>query len=452
MPENREKAQQDALAIFRAAVARVDPFEMLVSALSIEGGELVVRTELDEARYPLADYDRIVVAGMGKAAAAMARGAERVLGERIAGGVVAVKAGYADRLTRLSVVEAGHPLPDRGSLEAADRILALGRGLDERSLAIVLISGGGSSVACAPADGLSLEDKTATTGLLLSCGATIQEVNCVRKHLSAIKGGRLAAAYRPATVLSLVLSDVIGDGLDAIASGPTVPDPTSFAEALDIVRRRGLESLLPSSVAQRLRAGAAGSLPDTPKPGDRAFERARTVLLGTNTLALLAARKKAVALGYSSLVLTSRLTGEARLQAPLFLAIGQDIAASGFPLARPACLIAGGETTVTLRGSGKGGRNQEMALAFLSALGKSPAGGEGLLFLAASTDGSDGPTDAAGAFASREVLRRAGALSLDPDAFLADNDSYSFFDSCGALLRTGPTKTNVCDIQLLLVI
>ncbi len=450
MPVNWERARQDALAIFRAAVARVEPCEMVASALNIEDGALVVRSGLDEARFSLADHDRIVVAGLGKAAAAMARGAERILGSRITDGVVAVKAGCADRPTRLPIVEAGHPLPDRGSLEAAARILALGHGLDERSLAIVLLSGGGSSIACAPAEGLTLEDKVEATGLLLSCGATIQEVNCVRKHLSAIKGGRLAAAYWPATVLTLVLSDVIGDDLDAIASGPTVPDRTSFADALAIVRRYGLESRLPDNVAQRLREGTAGSLPDTPKPGDRVFERTRTALLGTNRLALLAAREKAVALGYSSLVLTSRLTGEARDQAPLFLAIGKDIAASGFPLARPACLIAGGETTVTLRGSGKGGRNQEMALAFLSALADSPAGGEELLFLAASTDGSDGPTDAAGAFASSALLAQARAAGLDPAAYLANNDSYAFFEACGGLLRTGSTDTNVCDLQVLL--
>jgi len=218
-----------------------------------------------------------------------------------------------------------------------------------------------------------------------------------------------------------------------------------------VVRRRGIGSALPQAVAERLRRGLAGELPDTPKPGDPAFARTRNILIGTNRLALMAAEAKARELGYSTLTLTSRLTGEAREVALAFLGIGKDIAASGFPLSRPACLLAGGETTVTLRGKGRGGRNQEMALAFLAALARSPGGAEGLLFLAASTDGSDGPTDAAGAFASAEILARARRSGLDPEAFLADNDSYAFFDRAGALLRTGPTNTNVCDIQVLLV-
>ena len=453
-----ETARRDAESIFRSALKRVEPAAMVRRCLRIEGGELVARTELEEARYDLAAYDRILVAGMGKAGASMARGAETVLGERLSGGVVAVKEGQVERLTRLRVIEAGHPVPDARSVRAAAELLGIGResgdpghGLDERTLVIVLISGGGSAIACAPAEGLTLEDKAAATKLLLSCGATIQEMNCLRKHLSAIKGGRLAAAYAPATVLALVLSDVVGDDLDAIASGPTVPDPTTFADALAVARRHGIEGSLPAAVADRLRRGAAGELAETPKPGDTAFDRVKTILVGTNRLALMAAESRARELGYNCLALTSRLTGEAREAALMFLGVGKDIAASGFPLARPACVVAGGETTVTLRGGGKGGRNQEMALAFLAALRRSPKDSEGIMFLAASTDGSDGPTDAAGAFASRYVLERAMAASLDPDAFLADNDSHRFFDQVGGLLRTGPTGTNVCDLQVLLV-
>ena len=446
-----DEARRDAESIFRAALERVEPAAMVRRCLRIEGGELVARTELEEARYDLGAYDRILVAAMGKAGASMAGGAEAVLGERLSGGVVAVKEGQVERLTRLPVIEAGHPVPDARSVRAAAELLGLSLGLDERTLVIVLISGGGSAIACAPAEGLTLADKAASTKLLLSCGATIQEMNCLRKHLSAIKGGRLAAAYAPATVLALVLSDVIGDDLDAIASGPTVPDPTTFADALAVARRHGIEGSLPAAVAERLRRGASGALAETPKPGDAAFDRVRTMLVGTNRLALMAAESRAKELGYNCLVFTSRLTGEAREAALTFLGIGKDIAASGFPLARPACVIAGGETTVMLRGKGKGGRNQEMALAFLAALRRSPKDGEGLVFLAASTDGSDGPTDAAGAFASRDLLERALAASLDPDAYLADNDSHRFFDQVGGLLRTGPTGTNVCDLQVLLV-
>ena len=453
-----DTARRDAESIFRTALERVEPAAMIRRCLCIEGSELVARTELEEARYDLGAYDRILVAALGKAGASMARGAEAVLGERLSGGMVAVKEGQIERLTRLRVIEAGHPVPDARSERAAMELLGLGRepgntgrGLDERCLVIVLISGGGSAIACAPADGLTLADKAAATKLLLSCGATIQEMNCLRKHLSAIKGGRLAAAYAPATVLALVLSDVIGDDLDAIASGPTVPDPTTFADALAVARRHGIEDRLPTAVAEHLRRGAAGKVAETPKPGDAAFDRVKTMLVGTNRLALMAAESRARELGYSCLVLTSRLTGEAREAALMFLGIGKDIEASGFPLARPACVIAGGETTVTLRGKGKGGRNQEMALAFLTALRRSPKDSDGFVFLAASTDGSDGPTDAAGAFASWDVLERAKVAGLDPDAFLADNDSHCFFDQVGGLLRTGPTGTNVCDLQILLV-
>ena len=440
------------------------------------GEELVVRTGFEEARYALSDFDRIFATGMGKASARMAAGLERALGDRLAGGLVAVKEGHVEALSRIRLVETGHPVPDERSQAAALAILdlghTLGTKLTERDLVIVLVSGGGSAILCAPAEGLTLPEKAATTRLLLASGATINEVNCVRKHLSAVKGGRLAAALAPATVLALVLSDVIGDDLDAIASGPTVPDPTSFADALSIVRRYGIEDKLPEPVAQRLRSGAssgagslagivasggavvsgaAGALEDTPKPGDSLFARTRTLLVGTNRLALTAAEAEAKKRGYRSLVLSSRITGEAREVALVFLGMGKDIQASGFPLERPACLIAGGETTVTIRGKGLGGRNQEMALAFLAALGRSPKDGEDLCFLSAGTDGNDGPTEAAGAWADLELYRVAIEAGLDPDLSLAHNDSNSFFTEAGGIVWTGPTNTNVCDVQILLV-
>jgi glycerate 2-kinase len=448
---NWNKLLDDANAIFGAALERVDPLAMIRRCLRIEAGELVIRTEYDQARFDLGGYDRIVVAAMGKAAARMALGVERVLGDRLTGGLVVVKEGYAQKLSTLPVIEAAHPLPDSRSVRAAAALVALGRDFDERTLALVLISGGGSALACVPAKGLSLEDKIATTGALLSCGATIQEVNCVRKHLSAVKGGRLAEAFAPATVVSLILSDVVGDDLDVIASGPAVPDPTTFADCLKVVRRYQLEDRIPEAVMNFLRSGAAGKEGETPKPGDPAFKRCKNILIGTNRQALAAARARAEELGYAAMVLTSRLTGEARQAALTILGIGKDIAASGFPLARPACVIMGGETTVTVQGTGKGGRNQEMALAFLAALARSPKDGEGLFFFTASTDGTDGPTDAAGAFASSELLARAALAGLDAESFLSSNDSYHFFDACGGLVRTGPTNTNVCDIQILLV-
>lgn len=453
----------NAEAIFRAAVERVDPARMIERAIRIESGALVVSSGADEIRYELGGVDRIFVTGMGKASAKMAAGLERALGSRIAGGLVAVKEGHVEPLERVRLIEAGHPVPDGRSQAAAAAILGLGASLGtrltERDLVIALVSGGGSAILCAPAPGLTLEDKIGATRLLLASGATINEVNCVRKHLSAVKGGRFAAALAPASVLALILSDVIGDDLDAIASGPTVPDPTSYADAIEIVRRYGIESKLPAPVAERLRAGAAGgpgaggpgAPSETPKAGDPAFARARTLLVGTNRLALAAAEAEARRLGYNSLVLSSRITGEAREIAMAFLGIGKDIAASDFPVAKPACVIAGGETTVTLRGDGTGGRNQEMALAFMAALGRSPKDGERLTFLSAGTDGNDGPTDAAGAAVSLGLYRSAIAAGLDPEAALANNDSNTFFKKAGGLVDTGPTNTNVCDVQVLLV-
>lgn len=453
------RGSQDALAIFRAAVARVDPLPMMGSTLSIEmnGSErrLVAHSGFEEAAFELPAAGRIFAIGMGKASARMALGLEGVLGSDLAGGVIAVKHGHGEVLSRLHLVEAGHPVPDSGSLRAAGMMLDLGQSLDTtldaRDLVIVLVSGGGSAILCAPALGLTLEDKIQATDLLLKSGASIGEVNCVRKHLSAVKGGQLARALHPARVLTLVLSDVIGDDLDAIASGPTVPDPTTFAEAQAIVRRYGLMERLPQAARRRLIEGGAGIIAETPKPGESAFADNRTVLVGNNRIALAAAEAEAKLRGYECLVLTSRLEGEARELARLFLGMGKDISKSGFPLRRPACVIAGGETTVTVRGKGRGGRNQEMALAFLDALFRSPKDGDGLTFLSAGTDGNDGPTDAAGACVDRTTLDRVRFLGLDPASALADNDSYRFFEAAGALLKAGPTNTNVCDVQVLIV-
>jgi len=462
-------AKADAEAIFRAAVTRVDPAPMIEGAIRIEldsgtgagsrGGTLVISSGMEETRYDLGSIDRIFAAGMGKATARMAAGLERALGERLSGGIVAVKEGHIEKLGCIRLMESAHPVPDERSVFAASAMLdlgtALGTRLTERDLVIVLVSGGGSSILCAPVSGLTLEDKIGTTRLLLASGATINEVNCVRKHLSAVKGGRLASALAPASVLTLILSDVIGDDLDAIASGPTVPDPTTFHDALEIVKRYGIEEKLPPPVAKYLSAGAAGGLGapvETPKPGDPVFNRTKTVLVGTNRLALAAAEAEARRRGYHSLILSSRIAGEAREIALVYLGIGKDIAASDFPVLKPACIIAGGETTVTLRGGGKGGRNQEMALAFLAALGRSPKDGSGLTFLSAGTDGNDGPTDAAGALVDLDLYRSAIAAGLDPEAALATNDSYPFFKESGGLVLTGPTNTNVCDVQIIIVI
>ena len=446
----------DAETIFRAALERVDPVPMMKRVLRLDGNVLRLETELSSARFDLSTFDRVVVTGMGKATARMALGLEEILGDRIADGLISVKAGHVETLRRVRLIEASHPVPDESSSRAAEEIRAFADACDERTFVITLISGGGSALLCAPACGadgrplISLDEKKDVTRALLACGATIHEINSVRKHLSRIKGGRLARAYAPATSLNLMLSDVVGDDLDVIASGPTVPDPTTFGDALAVIRRYDVADRIPTAALRALEAGAAGLHEETAKPGDPAFERTTNVLIGTNHQALLAAETKARELGYATLVLTSRLTGEAREAALALLGIGEDIAISGFPLRPPACVIAGGETTVTLRGKGKGGRNQEMALAFLAALPRSRAAGN-IVLLAASTDGNDGPTDAAGAFASLEIAERARALGLDVSSTLAANDSYHFHERAGSLLRTGPTNTNVSDVAILIV-
>lgn len=445
----------DALSIFQAGLGRVDPLPMMRRVLSLEGDVLTVRTEQENSAYDLSAYERVIVLGAGKAGARMCLGLEQLLGERIHSGVVAVKEGHTEKLGRVTLVEASHPVPDERSVAAAKAVLEAAGRATARDLVIVLVSGGGSAILAAPASyparELTLADKQAVTKALLACGASIQEVNCVRKKLSRIKGGRLAQAIAPAACLTLILSDVIGDDLDAIASGLTVPDTTTCAEAVDIIERYGLTGRIPPLAAEILLEGAACLLPDTPKADDPAFAHARTVLIGTNLQALLAARAKAEELGYHSLILTSHLTGEAREMAHFFFGMAKDIQLNELPVKRPAAVIAGGETTVTLRGSGKGGRNQEMALAYLHDLERSPAHAQSAVFLAASTDGTDGPTDATGALASARVLARAKELGLSAAASLADNDAYHFFEAVDSLIKTGPTNTNVCDIKVLLV-
>lgn len=448
-------ALRDAEAIFRAGLARVDPLDMMERVLSLEGDILQVRTENESFAYDLSTYKRIVVLGAGKASARMALGLERLLGERITVGVVAVKEGHLEDLARVRLIEAAHPVPDERSVRAAEAVLEEAGTARQGDLVIVLVSGGGSAILAAPykdeTHALSLADKQEVTLKLLASGASIQEINCVRKKLSRIKGGRLAQAIAGADVLSLILSDVIGDDLDAIASGLTVPDSTTCADAHAVIERHGLSGKIPAAAESVLRNGATGCLPKAPGCGDKAFDKVRTVLIGTNHQALLAARDKACELGYETLLLTSHLTGEAREIAGVFLGLAKDIVGHGMPVKRPACVIAGGETTVTLRGQGKGGRNQEMALAYLAGLERSPKDAREAVFLAASTDGSDGPTDATGAFASAAILDEGLQKGLKPATFLARNDAYHYFDKLGRLLKTGPTNTNVCDIQVLLV-
>ncbi len=441
----------DARSIFAAALDRVDSLRMMARTLRLDGDTLRIVTESESLAIDLTAFDRIVAFGAGKASARMALGLEALLGPRLTGGTIVVKTGHGERLERLRLLEASHPVPDASSVAAARALLDLGQNADERTLFLGLTSGGGSALLCAPAPGLTLEEKQATTRLLLACGAPITEINTVRKHLSAVKGGRLAAALAPGTVLNLILSDVMGDDPSAIASGPTAPDPGTFQEALRALRRHGILGQVPASVRRYLEAGAQGARPETLKDGDPCLRKVRNVVLGSNGQAVAAAQRKAEALGYRVWTEAQPLVGEARVGGTDLLALGERIRDHGEPVSAPACVIRGGETTVTLKGDGLGGRNQELALAVLAACEEAPERLARLTLLSAGTDGNDGPTDAAGAFACPELLERARSLGLRPSDDLERNDSYPFFQRIGGHLVTGPTNTNVCDLQILIV-
>lgn len=437
------KLRNDALAIFQAGVQAANPVEAVERHVGRENDTLLV----DGASYSLTDIDEIFVVGMGKASAVMAKPLTTLLGDRITGGIINVKHGHRFPLAGIKVVEAGHPLPDEGGLRGTKEILDLVADAGPRALVFCLISGGGSALSPAPIDGLSLGDKQNVTRRLLECGATIHEINAIRKHLSRIKGGRLSRLAKPSAVVSLILSDVIGDDLDTIASGPTVPDSSTFYDCLRILSRYNLTEVIPQSALRYLESGVQGEVPETPKVRDPAFRRTQNVVVGGNRLAIQAAADAAAALGYNAMVLSSFVDGETREAARVHSAIAKEILKTGNPLPRPACVISGGETTVTIRGSGKGGRNQEFALAAALEID----GLEGVLVLSGGTDGTDGPTDAAGALASGATVENARSMGLDARSHLENNDAYHFFRPLDDLLMTGPTLTNVMDLRLVMV-
>ena len=438
----KENVKDTCLAIFRAGLAAVDPQEAVKRVLRLSGDDLRV----GERSYRVKDFKRIVVVGAGKAGAPMAQAVEGVLGDRLEGGLVIVKYGYTAALEKVEVVEGGHPIPDEAGQRGANDLLEMVKGLGEDDLVLCLISGGGSALLPVPVEGVGLAEKQETTKILLESGASIHEINAIRKHLSRIKGGWLAKAAAPATVVSLVLSDVIGDDLDVIASGPTVGDRSTFAECLRVIERYHLESRIPPAVWDHLQKGAAGTVQETPKPDDPVFRTAYHLIVGSNILCLEATARKAEELGYHTRILSSLVEGETREVAKAHGAILKEIIRTGKPLAPPACIISGGETTVTIHGKGKGGRNQE----FVLACGMEIAGWEGAAVFSAGTDGTDGPTDAAGAFADWRMAERAQEMGLDPNAALRENDSYPFFERLGDLIITGPTNTNVMDVRILI--
>lgn len=393
------------------------------------------------------DFDRVYVIAAGKAAAPMAKAIQERIGDAITSGLVVTKYGHVrTRSPHWDVIEAGHPIPDEGGLRAAEAVRSLLQTINARDLLIIAISGGASALLSAPVPTLSLQDKQITTDLMLRAGANIQELNTVRKHLSFLKGGRLAALAYPATVVTLVLSDVIGDPLDVIASGPTAADSTTFGDALQVLKTLNLLRDIPEPVRKHLQRGAKGHVDETPKPRSPVFANVRNVIVGSNRLALQAAARQAKSLGYKTLLLSSAMEGEARQVAQVHAAILREVIASGNPAEAPACLLSGGECTVTVRGSGRGGRAQEFALAAASCLAGLPR----VLLLSAGTDGTDGPTDAAGAMVTGATVAKGREKGLVAADFLARNDSYAFLNAVQQLVKTGATGTNVMDVCIML--
>jgi glycerate-2-kinase len=432
--------RQLAKDIFSAALQAVDPYK------AVEGHIPHI-----SATYQDGGFNKFLLVSFGKAGFLMAKAVAEKVPDLITRGIVITKYGHAiggDLPANIEVYEAGHPIPDDNGFAATRKAMAMLQEADEKTLVVCLISGGGSALLVAPKGGISLDDKQGATGLLLKAGATINELNTVRKHVSDIKGGRLAELACPAKTLSLILSDVIGDSLDVIASGPTSPDSTTYQMALDVVEKYRLAKKLPKTVMDLLDGGVEGRVADTPKEGSPIFDMVENIIVGSNLKAAQAAEAKANDLGFDTTILSTELQGEASDIARWLAKKAIETKKSlGGKAAKKICLISGGETTVTVRGNGKGGRNTELALAFALEV----KGIKGITLLSAGTDGTDGPTDAAGAIVNGDTISRARSLSLDPVTYLKNNDSYTFFGKTGELLITGPTGTNVMDLQIILI-
>jgi glycerate-2-kinase len=456
MEQNLKKL---AAEIFYAALKAVDPYN-------------AVRLFTDKIRSAYHDggFERLVVIGFGKAACNMARAVEDDLGDLIDTGVLITKYGHAvhnppakaepggrasayhlDPVFRsggsaLKIYEAGHPIPDESGLRSTEETIDLLKKADEHTLVICLISGGGSALLVSPYEGVSLSEKQRITELLLKAGADIYELNAVRKHLSRVKGGRLGKIAYPAKVISLILSDVIGDRLDVIASGPTTPDRSTYKDAVEVLEKYNLLNKSPEAVLRLLYSGLKGDIPETPKEDDRIFERVENIIIGSNRKALEAAKTRAESMGFKAEIISSEITGEARDAGRRLADIARSRRSSSSD--RLDCIISGGETTVTVKGNGMGGRNMELALSFAIEI----EGIDGITLLSAGTDGTDGQTDAAGAIVDGETVIKARAIGLNPEEYLYNNDSYNFFKKIDGLFITGPTGTNVMDIQIMVMI
>ena len=435
----KSPGRKPALAILKAALKAADPMEAVLRHLSVTNGIMRAGSQ----RYKLSAFKNIYVVGAGKACAAMAVAIERLLGKQITEGFLNVKYGHLAKLRRIQLNECGHPVPDENGMRGAQEIGRIAAKANKDDLVLFLVSGGASALLPFPAQPITLAEKQAVTELLLRSGANINEMNAVRKHISSLKGGQLAALANPATVVSVILSDVIGDKLDVIGSGPTAPDSSTFVDAQAVFVKYGLTDQIPDSIRQRIEDGIRGLIPETPKR----LTRTQNLVVGSNQLALDAAAAEAKRLGYRPMILSSFIEGETREIARMHVAIAKEIVIFGRPSKAPMCLISGGETTVAIKGEGKGGRNQEFVLAAAIDIQDLP----GVCILSAGTDGTDGPTDAAGALCDSTTISRASREGLDANDFLNRNDSYHFFEPLGDLIKTGPTGTNVMDVRLIVI-
>jgi glycerate 2-kinase len=439
------KARELAMNALNVALDAVDPKTIIKSQVKVKGNILRVAN----LSFDLEEVRDIFVVGGGKASGCMAETLEEILGDRIRDGIINVPYDCPKyQIQKIKLQEASHPIPDYSGLKGVSQMLKMVSQAEENDLVFCLLSGGGSSLMPQPLKGIPLRDKRRITDALLKSGATINEINTVRKHISSFKGGWLAKRTYPATLVNLILSDVVGDSLETIASGPTVPDSTTFQDAIEILKRQGLWSKAPTSVKNVLVDGKKGLIPETPKVGDKAFANVHNIIIGNNLTASSAAYIELVRHGLNALLLSSCIEGQAKDVGTMLASIAMEIGTSGNPVSKPAGIVAGGETTVNVVGKGKGGRNQEITLGAALKIGKI----DGVVVASLSTDGIDGPTDAAGAIVDGRTMLRANQIGLNSRKFLAENNSYSFFSILGDLIFTGLTGTNVCDISVIIVL
>jgi glycerate 2-kinase len=436
-----KNTQKTAVKIFRSGVESVLPKNLVSHNIILNDNILTCQ----DSSYDLSSFEHIYVTGFGKASASMAQAIENLLGKRITGGHIVTKYGHSVQLKWIEISEAGHPIPDYNGLEGTEKIVQIAGKAAIYDLVIVLISGGGSALLTDIPEGISLDDLKDTNRVLVNSGADIGEMNSVRKHLSRLKGGQLARLVYPATLLTLLISDVIGDSLDVISSGPTVADPTTFNDALRVVDKYNLEASIPPSVMDYLVKGQSGSIPETAKNGDPGLIRTRNFLLGNNETALLNSKNRAIKLGYEAIILSDKVSGDVKEVSEYLHS--EIIAYSRVSENKRIALLFGGEPTVQPTGNGKGGRNQHLALL----MAKKIAGMKGVTFLSAGTDGTDGPTDATGAICDGSTFQQATNLGMEIMEYTRNYDAYSFFEAVGGLLKTGPTHTNVMDLMIILI-